>query len=157
AHLDAFLAATGADLAPRLRDDLWPIIAEYERLKERAGCLDFLDLLIRARDLIREDDAARAELQRRFTRVFVDEFQDTDPLQAEILLLLTADDPRERDWRQVRPLPGKLFLVGDPKQSIYRFRRADVRVYHDVCQQLRRHDARHLTLTTSFRGTPNLQ
>jgi hypothetical protein len=54
-------------------------------------------------------------------------------------------------------VPGKLFIVGDPKQSIYRFRRADVQVYHDVCQQLLRHGARHLTLTTSFRSTPNLQ
>ena len=54
-------------------------------------------------------------------------------------------------------MPGKLFIVGDPKQSIYRFRRADVRVYHDVCRQLLGHGAGHLTLTTSFRGTPNLQ
>ena len=57
----------------------------------------------------------------------MDEFQDTDPLQAELLLLLAADDPAERDWTAVRPVPGKLFIVGDPKQSIYRFRRADVR------------------------------
>ena len=57
----------------------------------------------------------------------------------------------------VRPVAGKLFIVGDPKQSIYRFRRADVQVYHDVCRQLLAHGARHLTLTTSFRGTPSLQ
>jgi hypothetical protein len=156
-RLDAFLAAAGADLAPRLRDDLWPIIAEYERLKERAGCLDFLDLLIRARDLIHEDDGARAELQRRFTRVFVDEFQDTDPLQAEILLLLTADDPRERDWHRVRPVAGKLFVVGDPKQSIYRFRRADVALYEEVKRRLVANGARLVELRVSFRAVPDIQ
>src|SRR6185295_8800904 len=129
----------------------------YADLKRRRGELDFFDLLHRARNLVVERADVRATLQARCARIFVDEFQDTDPLQAELLLLLTADDPHERDWTRVRPVAGKLFIVGDPKQSIYRFRRADVRVYHDVCQQLRRHDARHLTLTTSFRGTPNLQ
>jgi ATP-dependent exoDNAse (exonuclease V) beta subunit len=124
--LDDFAAACGADIAPDLRDDLWPVVEGYERLKERAGCLDFLDLLIRARTLVRDVSGVRAELQSRFTHIFVDELQDTDPLQAELLVLLSADDPQEADWTRVRPVPGKLFLVGDPKQSIYRFRRADV-------------------------------
>ena len=104
----------------------------YEEVKQRAGVLDFLDLLLVARDLVRDHAAVRAELQQRFTHIFVDEFQDTDPLQAEILLLLAADDPAETDWRRARPLPGKLFIVGDPKQSIYRFRRADVALYQGV-------------------------
>ena len=78
----------------------------------------------------------RSELQHRFTHFFVDEFQDTDPLQAEILLLLAADDPAETDWRAARPISGKLFLVGDPKQSIYRFRRADVALYEQVKKRL---------------------
>ena len=64
--------------------------------KARAAALDFLDLLLRARDLLRDHADVRAEFQRRFTHLFVDEFQDTDPLQAEILLLLAADD-RRRD------------------------------------------------------------
>src|SRR5437867_1765120 len=112
AALVDFVQRAGADLAPKLRDELWPVVEGYERLKERAGCLDFLDLLLRARDLVRDNAAVRAELQHRFTHVFVDEFQDTDPLQAEILLLLAADDPSVRDWRLVRTVPGKLFLVG---------------------------------------------
>src|SRR5262249_50402344 len=88
---------------------------------------------------------------------FIDEFQDTDPLQAEILLLLAADDPSVTDWRAVRPLPGKLFLVGDPKQSIYRFRRADVTLYEDIKRRLLAVRAEVLHLSTSFRAPPSIQ
>ena len=99
----------------------------------------------------------RRSFQRRFKRMFVDEFQDTDPLQAEILLLLAADDPSVSDWRSVRPVPGKLFVVGDPKQSIYRFRRADVGIYRDVYDMLEAAGAKRVTLRTSFRARPNIQ
>ena len=157
ANLDAFIEASDADLAPLLHDALQTPIAAYEVLKAKAGRLDFLDLLIKARDLIRDNPAVRGELQRRFSHFFVDEFQDTDPLQAEILLLLAADDPEETNWRAVRPVPGKLFLVGDPKQSIYRFRRADVALYEEVKECLRRVGAEVLHLTTSFRAPPSIQ
>ena len=156
-QLDIFKRDADADLAALLRDELRGSLDLYEDLKTRRGELDFFDLLHRARTLVHQHEGVRAQLQARCARIFVDEFQDTDPLQAELLLLLTADDPHERNWRAVRPVPGKLFIVGDPKQSIYRFRRADVQVYHDVCRQLLAHGARHLTLTTSFRSAPNLQ
>jgi ATP-dependent exoDNAse (exonuclease V) beta subunit len=157
AGLEEFLRRAGADLGPRLRDELWPVVESYKELKKRAGCLDFLDLLLCARDLVRDNAAVRAELQQRCTHLFVDEFQDTDPLQAEILLLIAADDPREDDWRQVRPVPGKLFLVGDPKQSIYRFRRADVALYERVKQQLVARGAALVDLSVSFRAVPEIQ
>ncbi len=157
ARIDAFVAAAGADLAPRLRDELWPVVEEYQRLKERGGCLDFLDLLLKARELVRDDVGVRRELQARFTHLFVDEFQDTDPLQAEILLLLAADDPGERNWRRVRPVPGKLFVVGDPKQSLYRFRRADVALYEAVKRQIVETGGVLVELTTSFRAVPEIQ
>ena len=156
-QLDVFKRDADADLAALLRDELRGSLDLYASLKRRRGELDFFDLLHQARNLVYERDDVRAALQARCARIFVDEFQDTDPLQAELLLLLTADDPRDRDWKAVRPVAGKLFIVGDPKQSIYRFRRADVRVYRDVCRQLLRHGARHLTLTTSFRSAPALQ
>jgi len=157
AALEAFAADADADLAALLREELRGSIERYERLKAGAGALDFLDLLVRARNLVRDNDQVRAEFQERFTRLFVDEFQDTDPLQAELLLLLSADDPLERDWRRVRPRAGKLFVVGDPKQSIYRFRRADVSIYRDVCEQLERCGGVPVRLETSFRAVPNVQ
>jgi ATP-dependent helicase/nuclease subunit A len=157
ARLLKFRENAGANLAPELRGELWPIIALYEDIKRRAGTLDFLDLLLVARNLVRDNAAVRFELQRRYTHIFVDEFQDTDPLQAEILLLLAADDPAEQDWRQVKPVPGKLFIVGDPKQSIYRFRRADVALYQDVKRRLVTAGAKLDYLTVSFRAVPALQ
>jgi ATP-dependent helicase/nuclease subunit A len=146
----------GANLSPLLREELWPIVEIYDEIKRREGQLDFLDLLLVARDLVRDNAAVRAELQNRFTHIFIDEFQDTDPLQAEILLLLAADDPATHDWRAARPIPGKLFIVGDPKQSIYRFRRADVALYQEVKRSLVSKGARILYLTVSFRATPEL-
>ncbi len=157
ASLDALLRDCDADLAPLLREELRPVVAAYQRSKQRAGCLDFLDLLIRARDLLRERGEVRAAHQERLSHLFVDEFQDTDPLQAEILLLLAASDPAETRWREIAVRPGKLFAVADPKQSIYRFRRADLGVYAAVVQQLAARGARVLQLAASFRSVPSLQ
>jgi ATP-dependent helicase/nuclease subunit A len=157
ARLEKFRDDAGANLAPLLRDELWPIVGIYEDLKRRAGRLDFLDLLLVARNLVRDNAAVRAELQNRFTHIFVDEFQDTDPLQAEIILLLSSADPAETNWLKVKPIAGKLFIVGDPKQSIYRFRRADVSLYQGVKQLLLMHGAQLEHLTVSFRATPAIQ
>ena len=157
ADLDTFLSKSNADLAPLLQEALQPALAAYEELKTRGGRLDFLDLLIKARDLIRDNAIVRKELQKRFTHYFVDEFQDTDPIQAELLLLLSADNPDESNWLNVSPIPGKLFLVGDPKQSIYRFRRADIAIYQQVKQMLVPRGAEPLYLNTSFRSPPSLQ
>src|ERR1700675_1041494 len=74
AKLKAFIASSDADLAPLVHEALQEAIAEYERLKSKSGSLDFLDLLIKTRDLIRDDGAVRQELQSRFTHFFVDEF-----------------------------------------------------------------------------------
>ena len=157
ARLDQFRMLADADLAALLQRDLRGAIDRYHQLKARAGALDFLDLLLLARDLVRDNASVRLGFQTRFKRIFVDEFQDTDPLQAEILLLLAADDNDETDWRKVRPRPGTLFLVGDPKQSIYRFRRADVGIYREVCARLTALGATQLHLNTSFRSVPGIQ
>jgi ATP-dependent exoDNAse (exonuclease V) beta subunit len=155
--LDDFAQRADADLAALLQQELFATVDAYTALKTRAGCLDFLDLLLRTRDLVRDRADVRGELQRRFSHIFVDEFQDTDPLQAEILLLLAGSDPGIVRWRDVVPAPGKLFVVGDPKQSIYRFRRADVGIYQEVKGLLSRRGAAVVELTSSFRAGPTLQ
>ena len=128
----------------------------YEEAKRTAGRLDFEDLLLRTRDLLRDDPGAREELRARFTHILVDEYQDTDPVQTEILFLLTAADPPGGDWLRAVPTPGRLFLVGDPKQSIYRFRRADVRHYLQVKEHLLARGAAEVRLTTNFRSVPGI-
>ncbi len=95
------------------------------------GLLTYDDLLLEARNLLVRSKRAREDLRSRFRTILVDEFQDTDPLQAQIALLLAAD-PDTDDWTQVTPGPGRLVLAGDPKQSIYRFRRADIDIYEQV-------------------------
>jgi ATP-dependent exoDNAse (exonuclease V) beta subunit len=157
ATLDGFRLDADADLAAALQQELMSAVQRYEELKARAGALDFLDLLLKARDLVRGNETVRRGFQSRFTHIFVDEFQDTDPLQAEILLLMAADNASETDWRNATPVPGRLFIVGDPKQSIYRFRRADVGIYREVCERLVQRGAVSVKLTASFRSVPQIQ
>jgi ATP-dependent exoDNAse (exonuclease V) beta subunit len=157
AAINAFARDSGADLAALLQVELAEIVTHYQQQKNRSGCLDFLDLLIRARDLLVKSPSVRAHFQERFTHLFVDEFQDTDPLQAEIIVLLSADDSSAADWTTVNPISGKLFIVADPKQAIYRFRRADVGTYESVKGLLLKNGAELLQLTTSFRSLPSIQ
>jgi len=149
----------------RRRNQRYPVVLEvlhgareaYDRLRSEAGALNFQDLLLRAAALLRDNPAhVREYFARRFTHLLVDEFQDTDPIQAEVMCLLTADDPRERDWRTCRPRPGALFVVGDPKQSIYRFRRADIVTYNRVRDLLARH-GRVVRLSANFRSVARLR
>ena len=155
--LEEFQFRADADLSALLHEELMACVDTYEALKAREGALDFLDLLVRARDLVKNNADVRGHFQGRFRRIFVDEFQDTDPLQAELLLLLAADDPTETRWQRSSPVAGKLFIVGDPKQSIYRFRRADVDVYRRVCEMLVERGATRVELRRSFRSVPNIQ
>jgi ATP-dependent helicase/nuclease subunit A len=155
--IEEFRRRADADLAVELREEMRGLIEEYNERKQRAGKLDFVDLLIAVRDLVRDDAGVRHYLQDRFTHLFIDEFQDTDPLQAEILLLLASGDRHETDWRRVVPSPGKLFLVGDPKQSIYKFRRADIVLYRRVRDALIDRGVGFVKLTRSFRSVRNIQ
>jgi ATP-dependent helicase/nuclease subunit A len=156
-QLEGFQHAADADLAALLRGEMWDLVVRYDQLKRRAGKLDFVDLLLLARDLVRDKPDVRRYLQDRFTHIFIDEFQDTDPLQAEILLLLAADDPAQSDWRNVAPKPGKLFVVGDPKQSVYKFRRADVVLYREIRDALEERGVGIVQLTSSFRAVRPIQ
>ena len=155
---EAHVAASSAHLAWALRDRLRGFLAAYEKAKADAAVVDFQDLLLRARDVLQSSVPVRRYFQRRFDFVLVDEFQDTDPLQAEIAFLL-AEDPEgapAADWRGCRLKPGKLFVVGDPKQSIYRFRRADIAVYEETKRLVERSGGETLALTTNFRTVPSI-
>ena len=127
---------------------------DYERKREESGALNFQDLLLKSARLLREGgEHVRRYFQRRFTHLLVDEFQDTDPVQAEVMMLLTADDPAETDWRKCRPRSGSLFVVGDPKQSIYRFRRADLVTYNEVREIIEQNGGTLVELSSNFRST----
>ncbi|MGH9457675.1 MAG: UvrD-helicase domain-containing protein [Thermoanaerobaculia bacterium] len=133
---------------------LEPAAKAYAEERRREGIVTFDDLLLRARDLLRDHPDVRRYFASRYRMILVDEFQDTDPLQAEILFYLTGEDFEERDWRKVEPRPGSLFIVGDPKQSIYRFRRADITTYLDVRKRIVECGGEVVRLSTNFRSTP---
>lgn len=135
-------------------DLLRPAAAEFAEERRVNGTLTFEDLLVCARDMLRDHPNVRRYFQRRFTHVLVDEFQDTDPVQAEVLMYLTGAEVEERNWRKLHPGAGSLFIVGDPKQSIYRFRRADITTYLEVKKQIRESGGEVQQLFTSFRSVP---
>jgi ATP-dependent helicase/nuclease subunit A len=126
---DTLQKTLGAWLGPRLLRVRPVVIALYEHTKRRHQLVDQLDLVIKLRDLLQGDLESRRFYQMLFDHIFVDEFQDTDPLQAEIVAYLAERSPHATDWRKAELSPGKLTIVGDPKQSIYRFRRADIETY----------------------------
>jgi ATP-dependent helicase/nuclease subunit A len=127
----------GEALVRRAARLLAPFAEAFRRDCGRAGLVSFDGLLLKARDLVRGDLSVREELKARYQAFLIDEFQDTDPLQGELILFLAeARGGRARDWREVRPGPGRLFIVGDPKQSIYRFRGADIAAYQGITERL---------------------
>ena len=104
------------------------------RERRDRGELEFHDLLVLARRLLRTSDAARRALHERYTRLLLDEFQDTDPIQIELAMLIAAEATSSAggalaDWSTLLAPSGRVFVVGDPKQSIYRFRRADIALF----------------------------
>jgi len=149
APLDQWMATRLARLFP-------VVVALYEKVKGRRQVLDQLDLLIKLRDLLARHREVRREFQNLFDHIFVDEFQDTDPLQAEIVLFLCERDAAASRWDEVALRDGSLTLVGDPKQSIYRFRRADVAMYDRVRQIVMRGAHLPVRLSANFRSAPSL-
>jgi ATP-dependent exoDNAse (exonuclease V) beta subunit len=126
-------------------------VLESAQLRRAEGRLEFHDLLVLARDLLRRDAEVRADLQERFERLLLDEFQDTDPIQIELAVRIAGGAEAEaEDWRDVEVPDGRLFVVGDPKQSIYRFRRANIATYLTAQDLL----GETVALTTNFRTVP---
>jgi ATP-dependent helicase/nuclease subunit A len=143
-------------LAARVQD--WVLEEAVRRRSE--GSLDFHDLLVFARDLLRDSPSVRERLHEAWPVIMVDEFQDTDPLQVEIVHLLAGSrrsgssaEQGPTGWDSTQVDEGRLFFVGDAKQSIFRFRRADIKTFRAV-------GARYLqgqrALSVNFRSVPGI-
>ncbi len=138
-------------------DFLRRAVTVYERLKVTSGGLDFNDLLLIASRGLKSQPELRTYFQSRYTHLLVDEFQDTDPIQAAMILCLTSADVNQQNWQLCKPRPGSLFLVGDPKQSIYRFRRGDIVTYNRVKAIFKASGGEVLALVKNFRSRTELR
>jgi ATP-dependent helicase/nuclease subunit A len=119
----------------------------YDEVKMTEGCLDFNDLEIITKRLLEERPHIRKKLQSGIKFLMVDEFQDTNPIQKEIIYLLAKRSGDEKESAGKRPY---LFIVGDPKQSIYKFRNADVEIFNRVKKDMG--DKNALYLLKNFRS-----
>lgn len=130
------------------------VLAEADQ-RRRDGDLQFQDLLVQARTMLRDSPEARQAAHRRYRRLLLDEFQDTDPLQIEIAVRIAAGAAGGApDWRECPVPAGALFVVGDPKQSIYRFRRADIATFMEAEDHLAASGP--AVLSTNFRSHPQV-
>ena len=152
---DSLAHARTAALVPLLTA-LRAFVLNYADERKRQGRAGFHDLLVWARNMLRDNLDARDHFRRRFSHLLIDEVQDTDLIQAEIAMFLaeavpsnTPVEKRPCDWQTITPERGKLFVVGDPKQSIYRFRRADVRQMRRLQERMNRET---LQLVQNFRS-----
>ena len=130
-----------------------PFIERVCRIYADKGWIRFDGLIVRVRNVLRDYPRVREQLKIDFQAIMVDEFQDTDPLQYEILLYLGEQlGDHCQQWDAIRLVSGKLFIVGDPKQSIYAFRRADIQAFDHVVRKLTDDGGVVCTLTTNFRS-----
>jgi ATP-dependent helicase/nuclease subunit A len=156
---DARTVAIAAVTQPAISNVLGALVREVATAthwRRREGRVTFHDLLVIARNLLRDDPAVRDALADRFRVLLLDEFQDTDPLQIDLAMRIggvASEAKIARTWSEIAARPGALFIVGDPKQSIYRFRRADIELYGQVVDTLTE-DV--IELTESFRSRPGI-
>jgi len=129
-----------------------PAVEYYHELRQRVSMLNFQDLLLKTSCLLRDYPEVRQYFQQKYKCLLVDEFQDTDPIQAEIIFYLSGRDVYEKNWQKLIPRPGSLFVVGDPQQSIYRFRRADIAIYNLVRELIEKSGGEVLKFQANFRS-----
>jgi ATP-dependent helicase/nuclease subunit A len=142
---DRWRLEAGSGLHADLVAALQGVLRRYEEKKRREGVLDFVDLLVKARDGLRDRPGVLHHVRRRFQHLLIDEFQDTDPLQVQVARAIAGGDA------------GRLVVVGDAKQSIYRFRRADVALFRRLSEEAQgRPGHAVLQLVQSFRARPAL-
>ncbi len=144
------LVAYRTSLLMPILERLRRFVLDYAAERRVRGMLEFHDLLVLARDLLRSNGDVRRAVAARYRALLIDEFQDTDPIQLEIAALLATDEHEvgDRPWHELPIAPGRLFFVGDPKQAIYRFRGADIALYTRARDTL---GAKDVVLSQNFR------
>ena len=155
---DALAGLTGridAVLHGIVTGEIRRLCADYAEYCRKNHIVSLNDMLLLTAKLVRENPQVRAELHEKYRTFFVDEYQDTDPVQTDILFAITADryDP---DWHRCRPRPGSLFLVGDAKQGIYRFRGADISLWQEAADVMRATGGEVIDLYRNFRSTAEI-
>ncbi|MDE0268489.1 MAG: UvrD-helicase domain-containing protein [Acidimicrobiaceae bacterium] len=152
-----WLAGITAEALKRLTARLAVFAVDSAEQRRLSGRLEFHDLLVRARELLNSPlhgETVRTALRGRYQCLLLDEFQDTDPIQIEIAVMLASPLGVSGSWNELEYEPGRLFFVGDPKQSIYRFRGADIATYLKTQKFVHDGSGGSLeTLTTNFRCT----
>ena len=138
-----------------IRDLRAHLVPRFDAEKRAQSVATFDDLLREAAHLLRTSGVARDRLAARYRVVLIDEVQDTDPVQAEVATLLTRSAVQSGPWHQSVPEPGRLFVVGDPKQSIYRFRGADVETFRRL-EGVVVVDGERGSLARNFRSVPGI-
>ena len=136
---------------------LLPLAQTVRTAQEEKGVLGFDALIIKTRNLLQQNLYVRRVLKEKFDVLFIDEFQDTDPVQGELLLFLAEEKAGTAvRWQDVHLQAGKLFVVGDPKQSIYRFRGADITAYELFTDLILKQGGEKHFLQTNFRSEPEI-
>ena len=125
----------------------------YQEEKQKQNYLDFNDLILRTYNLLKSNKGVRKHYRTKFKYIMVDEFQDTDSLQYKLVKLFSCNEDESLCLEQNLP---KIFLVGDPKQSIYRFRGADVTVFNKMCKEIHGQDAEPVKLKGNYRSDESL-
>jgi len=155
-EVKAFISSYSLFIYPEFLPLLAKIRDTAQNMRNARGYVSYYDLLSLVVRLLKEKPDIRNALKQRFPYLLIDEFQDTDPLQAEMAFLLTANDVNEKNWLHAVPTPGSLFLVGDPKQSVYRFRRADINTYLKAAKRLEQTGGEVLSLLQNRRSFNSL-
>ncbi len=149
----ACIAACGNALFAKLVGSLAHHVVECAQARKADGLATFHDLLVWTQELLRTRKDVREELRASSSMIIIDEFQDTDPIQMDIVLLLAGAEGS--DSLSDLP-PGRLTIVGDPKQSIYRFRDADLRMFTKVRDHILASGGTLCTLSANFRSHEGL-
>ena len=131
--------------------------AQVQQEITKQNYLTFDEIIFKTRSLLLTNKSVREELKRSYDKIFIDEFQDTDPMQGEIMLFLAEGiSAFAQQWQDLKLTPGKLFIVGDPKQSIYHFRGADISAYQAFCNLLTAQGALTCNLQNNFRSAKKI-